>query len=274
MNTCCDDKPSNGNANVPPVSWCAGNYTLTYDKGRVVKVPIASPIQDGVYQNPTITMQDGCVVAIEQGTNVVYSACDPCATPPTPPVVDPTAIDGNACNLTSLSDAGLLTLLFTGTNSCISLTGCGTYVSPLTAAIIRSPDAGNALECRPNGLFVANPSATSGANFNNCGIVIENGLVLALPSPFQPILDLISSDGTVLIDRNPSNPCLVDLRAIPQDLINIDSTKAFQYDNVGLLPNPPVGNGIGIVGTVNPRDVYVFVDSFGWTQMNGVTVTL
>ena len=171
-------------------------------------------------------------------------------------------------------DDGLLTMLFTGANSCIRLTGCGTTGSPLIAAPIISPDAGNAVECRGNGLFVADPNATSGANFNNCGIIIQNGLVVSLPSPFQPVLEIVSGDGTVLIDRDPANPCLVDLRAIPEDLINIDSTRAFQYDNVGLLPNPPVGNGIGIVGTVNPRDVYVFVDNFGWTQMTGVTVTV
>jgi hypothetical protein len=274
MTTCCDDKPSNGNAVVPPVSWCAGNYTLTYDKGRVVKVPSSSPIENGVYVNPTITMQDGCIVAIEAGTNVLYSACDPCATPAPPPVDGGIAIDGNVCNLSSLSTDGLLTMLFLGPNSCIALSGCGTYTSPLVAAPIISPDSGNAVECRGNGLFVANPNATSGANFNNCGIVIANGLVVTLPFPFEPVLEIVSSDGTVLINRAPANPCLVDLRAIPVDLINIESSRAFQYDNVGLLPNPPVGNGIGVVGTVNPRDVYLFVDNFGWTQLTGVTVTI
>lgn len=276
MNTCCPEPQNGGNANVPPVSWCAGNYTLTYDKGRVIKVPRAEKIEDGIYTNPTITMQDGCVVAIEQGTNVVYSACDPCVTPVTPPDGGSVTLSGDACNLTvETSGDGLLTQLFVGMNTCIRLTGCGVAANPLTAEPIISPDAGNALECRGNGLFVANPSATTGANFVGCGIVIQNGLITTLPLPFQPVLTLVSSDGSMIITRDAANPCLVDLQAVPQDLVTVSaSARGYQYNTVGDLPPTPIGNGIAVVGAANPRDAYVYIDTFGWAQLVGVTVNL
>lgn len=274
MSACCDEKPGNGNANVPPVSWCAGNYALTYDKGRVVKLPIPNPIPDGIYTNPTITLQDGCIVSIENGDNVLYSACDPCATPVVPPDPGAVAIDGNACNLSSESSEGILTLLFTGMNSCVALAGCGTYLSPLTASLIISPDAGNAVECRPNGLYVADPSATSGASFIGCGITISNGLVVELPLPFQPVLSLISSDASVLISRDPSNPCIVDIRANADTILDVNTSRAYQFDTVGDLTPTPNGNGLAVVGTVNPRDVYLYVDQAGWRQMVGVTVNV
>lgn len=267
MNGCCDDTPTVTPAPQAAVSWCAGNFTLTYKDGRVTRSPRLPAVADGVYPNATVTMVGGCVTAIAPGTNVVYSACDPCVTPAPPPGVATVPIDGNACNLSTFSAIdGLLTLLVTANSSCIFFSGCGNTVSPLTAIPIISPDMGNAVQCRPNGLFVQDPSATTGANFSGCGIVITNGLVTALPLPFAPILNLVSSDGSVIATQNPMFPCQWDLSAV-QDPPSPVTSQALSVANAGSLPPAGGGNGFAAVGAVNPRNVYMFVVGFGWTQM-------
>lgn len=266
-NGCCDDVPAVPAAPAPVVSWCAGNQTLTFAKGKITPTPRLPAIVDGIYQNATVTMVGGCITAIAAGTNVVFSACDPCVTPAPPPVVATVPIDGNACNLSTFSSVdGLLTLLVASNSNCIFFSGCGNAASPLTAVPIISPDVGNAVQCRPNGLFVQDPSGTTGANFSGCGIVITNGRVTALPLPFAPILNLVSSDGSVIATQNPAFPCQWDLSAV-QDPPSPVTSQALSVATTGALPPAGGGNGFAAVGTVNPRNVYMFVVGFGWTQM-------
>lgn len=267
MTGCCDDIPATPPAIVPPVSWCAGNFTYTFDKGRVVTLPRLPAIADGVYPNATITMVGGCITSIAPGTNIVYSACDPCATPVTPPAPSPIVIDGNSCNLTSDGMDGLVTLLVTGNSNCIALNGCGTAASPLNATPIISTDAGNSLQCRGNGLFVPDPSATTGVDFTGCGIQITNGLITALPLPFAPILNLVSTDGTMLLTQSALDPCTWDLSAIPDPTI-VQASQAFRFDTTAELPPQPTGsNGWAAIGAANPREVWMFVQGFGWRQL-------
>lgn len=276
---CCDETPAllQPSPKNPAVEWCAGNFTYRFKDGKVTPVPRTPKIEDGIYTNPTIQMVNGCIVSIVNGDSVLYSACDPCGTPVVPPVQLPPAIDGNTCNLLSTGTDGLLTLLYTQNSSCIAFNGCGTFGSPLNASPIISSDVGNSLECRPNGLFVPNPSATSGANFFGCGIQIANGLVTQLPLPFQPVLNLTSSDGSVIITRDPTSPCTVNLSANPDPSVpNLTSTTQgmIVVSATANLPNPPVvNNWMAAVGAANPRDVYVYVPStLSWVQLLGVTV--
>lgn len=277
MSRCCDDVPAllQPPQKSPPVEWCAGNFTYRFKDGKVTPIPRTPTIQDGTYTNATIRTVNGCIVEIASGPNTVYSACDPCADPVPPPPPTPIDIDGNACNLSSVSSDGLLTQLITGVSSCFMFTGCGTAASPLMGVPTISTDVGNALECRPSGLFVANPSATSGVNFIGCGIEIQNGLVVALPLPFQPVLDVTSVDGSVIITR-PSQ-CVIDLQSVPvptpPNLTNA-TQGMIVVANTGNLPNPPIiNNWMAAVGAANPRDVYVFVPgTLLWAQLLGVTV--
>ncbi len=267
-NGCCDDTPAVVPAPQAAVSWCAGNFTLTYKDGRVTRTARLPAVVDGVYPNATVTMVGGCITAIAPGTNVVYQACDPCATPIPPPPGITIPVDGNVCNLSTFSLVdGLLTLLVSGDSNCIALNGCGTGASPLTATPIISTDVGNALECRGNGLFVPDPSATVGVSFSGCGIQITNGIVTALPLPFAPILNLISTDGTMLLTQGAGDPCTWDLSAIPDPTI-LQASQAFRFDTTAELPPQPTGsNGLAAIGAVNPRDVWMFVLGFGWRQM-------
>lgn len=274
MNECCTGPTPAPPAKIPPVEFCAGNFTMVYQDGRLVKMPRSPAIPDGVYANPTITMVGGCITAIEQGTNVQYSECDPCATPVPPPPTQSIPIDGSGCNLLINGSDGLLATIITTPSSCIGFSGCGTAGSPLQAFPIISPDAGNALQCRPNGLFAPDPSSTVGANANTCGIIIQNGLIVQLPLPFQPVLS-ISADpsGSVTVTQDPLNPCHYTIGggafsggSIP----GITLTKGIKQFNLSTdLPADPSIAGFfwGAVGAANPRQLWGFIDGVGWRQV-------
>jgi hypothetical protein len=273
MTDCCST-PTTPPARIPPVEFCVGNYTMVYQDGRMVKVPRQPKIADGVYVNPTITMVDGCVVAIEAGTAVLYSECDPCATPaPTPPPAT-IAIDGSGCNLVSNGPSGLIAALVTTPSSCISFSGCGTAGAPLQAAPIISPDAGNALECRPNGLYSASAAPPSGVNFVGCGITVTNGLITALPLPFQPVLEIVADpNGSVTVTRDATNPCRVTIGGgafSGGDIPGFVLTKGIKLFAASTdLPADPSVDGFywGAVGAANPRQLWGFVDGSGWRQI-------
>jgi hypothetical protein len=276
MTECCPTPPATPPAKIPPVEFCTGNYTIVFQDGRMVKVPRLPAIPDGVYLNPTLTLVDGCITKVETGTNVVYSACDPCVTPVAPPTPDTVVIDGSACNMTMLGPDGLLTQLAVAQTSCIAVAGCGTAASPLAISPIISPDADNALQCRANGLFVdaGLGGCPGGANFAGCGIVITNGCITQLPLPFQPILNLYNDDGTMTIDRDVANPCTVRLRATTADIPSLNASTP-RVDNVAALPVTTTQNGFAVVGVgPGPGNLYTFVTTIGWLQVNGATVTL
>lgn len=273
MNECCIDETTPP-AKIPPVEFCAGNFTLVYQDGRLVKQPRSPAIADGVYVNPTLTMVGGCITAIEQGTNVQYSECDPCATPVPPPTPATIPIDGSGCNLLINGPDGLLATLITTPSSCIGFSGCGTPTSPLQAFPIISPDAGNTLTCRANGLYATNPASGSGVNYVGCGITITNGLVTALPLPFNPVLEIVADpSGSVTVSQDPNNPCRYTIGggafsggSIP-GLVLTKGIK--QFDLVTDLPVDPTINGFfwGAVGVANPRALWGFIDGIGWRQI-------
>jgi hypothetical protein len=265
MTRCCDDTPAllQPPPRTPPVEWCAGNFTYRFKDGKVTPIPRTPAIVDGVYTNPVIKMIGGCIESIQNGDSVIYSACDPCAPTPVPPPPTPLEIDGAACNLASVGPDGLLVQLYTAFTSCIQINGCGTPGSPLTAAPIISSDPGNSLECRPNGLFVPDPSATVGVNSVSCGIVIQNGLVTQLPLPFNPVLAVTSIDGSVVVVRNA---CSIDLAVNTLSGAGL-VLQILNYDTVGDLPTTNAAVPIATVGTVNPRRVFFFVSGFGWREV-------
>jgi hypothetical protein len=285
MSGCCDDAGNNGNGTVaptiPPVTWCDLKRNYSFVNGRVVPSGRQDAVADGIYVNPTITVQNGCIAAIQSGTSILYSECDPCAGgQPPPPTPTPIPIDGDGCNLAELTGNGLLVKLVTAPSSCFAFQGCGTPISPLQVLPIISPDAGNTLQCRANGLFVPTPTNAGGVNFTGCGIQITNGIVTALPLPFQPILDIqVDPSSSITVVRSPGNPCLVTIGGGGLGgggLPNVTLTKGIrQYDTVGDLPADPSLAGFywGAVGAANPRALWGFVDGIGWREIQDSTAS-
>lgn len=258
----------------PPVEWCAGNRILRWDGKRITERPRVDPIVDGVYANATLQMQGGCIEAISEGTAVVYSACDPCVTPVTPPP-DPAAItlSGDSCNLSTLDGSDqLLTQLFAvPVSTCIALSGCGTSFSPLQIGLNISPDPGNSLQCRANGLFSSNVASNAGANYSGCGIVIQNGLITQLPLPFQPVLSITSADGSILCVRSVDG-CSFDLSNVAiGDGSGFSAGQILNYNTSADLPTTNAVLPVATVGTVNPRQLWIFVTGFGWREVQDST---
>jgi len=283
MKDCCDPPAAllQPNYNSPAVEWCANNAIYRYKDHRITVIPSSSPIKDGVYTNATLRFEGGCIVEVTTGANVVYSACDPCGDNPIPTPTNGVILSGNSCNLSTFENTNeLVTLLYTTPSACIMLTGCGTPASPLQANPQISSLAGNQLSCQADGLFVPPPNGTIGVNFAGCGIEIENGLVTFLPLPFQPVLNLYNTDGSVLIQRDADNPCNVRLTALLSDqianLVGSGLGGALTANAPGDLTNPPQNvNFMAVVGVANPRDVYMYVvASAQWVQLLGVTVNL
>lgn len=267
MNDSCQLPSAAPTVASPPVEWCAGNKVIRWENGRITERPRTSPIPDGTYANATLVMSGGCIDTITEGTNVVFSACDPCAVPPPPPPTVDIPISAEACNLTTIApDGGLLTTLTViPTSNCLGATGCGTTISPLLLDLRISPDPGNSLQCRSNGLFASNVPATSGVNFIGCGISIQNGLWTALATPFAPVLDIISSDGSVTINR-PSD-CVVDITGAVLSPGGVGNLVITNYNTSADLPTTNAANPVATVGTVNPRQLWIFVTGFGWRQV-------
>ena len=252
----------------PPIEWCAGNKILRWDGARITERPRVDPIPDAVYSNATIQTQGGCIVTISEGTAVVYAACDPCVTPVTPPTPTTVDLSGDSCNLTMFDGSGaLLTQLFAvPVSTCVALSGCGTSYSPLQIGLNLSPDAGNSLQCRANGLYASNVAANVGVNFAGCGIIIQNGLVTQLPLPFQPVLDITSTDGSILVVRSVGG-CVIDLSDSGIGGTGSVSTVILNYDTVADLPTTNAVLPIATVGTVNPHRLFIFVTGFGWREV-------
>lgn len=258
-------------ASATPATFCTLNQSVTVPDAVVTaRVPA---IADGIYSNATITVAGGCISAISSGNAVLYSECDPCAgTTPTPPPVTIT-VDPDPCNLTSNGPNGLLSRLFTTNSSCMTISGCGTLTSPLQVNPIISPTPGNGLTCTPNGLYVAaGGGGGGGVNYTGCGITVSNGLITALPLPYQPVLEIAAEPGcSITVQRDPGNLCKYIIgncgSTDPFTFVLVKGTR--QYDTVGDLPADPSTTGFyfAAVGTTNPRSFYAFVDGLGWKEV-------
>jgi hypothetical protein len=132
-------------------------------------------LPDGVYTNATITVENGCIIAVEQGTPFLYQPDSCCATPgeggggeggldgpPGPPGAAATVNVGTVSSLPPAS-APTITNVGTPTNAILNF------------AIPRGED----------GIDGATPT---GVTDNTAGIDIVAGSVQALPLTWPPVL--------------------------------------------------------------------------------------
>lgn len=168
-------------------TWVTGPWRYTQDTtGCVTREAVGTAIEDGVYANPTITMQDGFVVAITPGESLrvtppaLCGASQVAVTPGSVPLMD-----GSSCNLSTVVNSRVLTRLFTETapGSALSITGCGTEASPLVFDVALPADAG-------------------GATFQSCGINIQAGRVVAFAAPIMAVTTAPGSGLTATLDTN------------------------------------------------------------------------
>lgn len=250
----------------PPQEWTCGGWRYTEVDGCLSRTRLVGVMTDGVYQNATITITNGCISAVSSGTNVVQQRPLPCLVSggTTPPSPAPISIHPNSCNLTENTSQGILTRgYFDILGSNVGISGCGTATSPwvLTADY---PDVGSTfVPLWRNGVSVQTPIVnpvvgvtsntlsvsintsgvlsvnTEGADVNSCGVVIEDGLVKSFGGFVKSIAFPSGSGFTAAYD--PSNctvtitpPASQSLQQIPNVLINDDGTQYVMYGGFSL----------------------------------------
>jgi hypothetical protein len=119
---------------------CVGNFTLAYDGECMTVTPRADPIPDGTWG--LMTFVDGCIVRVDPAPVPSYTPDDCCA-PASSDINPPAAVmvSPDPCNLTSLTPAGLLTLLSVRQGAGVKITGCGTTTDPLTISAVAQSGA-------------------------------------------------------------------------------------------------------------------------------------
>jgi hypothetical protein len=150
-------------------------------------------LADGTYENATVRVLNGKVVAVTAGTRVVTTPADPCATaggdtggPAT------VALSDDPCNLTTQVGGELLTQVFAEGAGATSVTGCGTLDDPL---VINTP-----------------VPEVSGVTVDSCGVEIENGLVKAWSSFIKQV---VFDPATCLSAQYNPTTCTITVTKIP-----------------------------------------------------------
>jgi hypothetical protein len=175
-----------------PQEWSCGGWLYKELDGCTTRTRLAGVLPDGVYQNATITMTNGCISAVASGTNVLQSRPEPCATAggsvtPAPDVT----ISPAPCNILSGSASALfagVTVNQAGQN--ITVTGCGSASSPFVFSY-NSVSTINSISSTTLSVLTASGTATIntvGANYNKCGTVIESGIVKTYADTIKTII--------------------------------------------------------------------------------------
>ncbi len=164
--------PATTPAACPSTTWVAGPWRYTQDgAGCLSREAVGSPILDGTYANPRITMQGGHIVAIEAGPAPVLVPPALCGeqaagTPGTSTIL----LSTDPCNLMTMV-AGRYSArayLEAASGTPLTITGCGTSADPFR--------------------FTINlPSAPSGGTFVGAGIQFTNGLMQQFALPVMSV---------------------------------------------------------------------------------------
>lgn len=195
-----------------PQEWTCGGWLYKEVDGCTTRTRLVGVLPDGIYTNPVITLSNGCISRIENGSAVVQMRPNPCTTTSgggggtTPATV---TVNPSNCNLTSSGALGLLTnVTFDQVTSNVSVTGCGTATNPFILTAPTNTGGGTGAVTYKCGIAVQTPLSTpvdgitfdsavsnvvsasygaagtckakitfSGADYDSCGIKISKGIV-------------------------------------------------------------------------------------------------
>lgn len=153
------------------------------------------PLPDGVYSNATVTVENGCIIQVEEGEPLVYRpdiCCDtpshgggganddPCDCPPGEPGQDATIAIGAVSTVDPDATA--------------TVTNVGTPSNAILNIEI------------PRGQPGQDSDSVIGETDDRGGIEIENGVVKSLPSTWPPVLYVIGETDNVEVQLLFSTP--------------------------------------------------------------------
>lgn len=186
MATCLPDPQSNGSAapaSCAPVSFNAGNYTISYDGSCMSKRKRTGVVPDGWYER--VRIEDGVIVEAQETSAEQVIIENPCAVGGSS--ADGTvAVSPDLCNLSTMDSTGaILTRLGINSGSFMRLSGCGSMTSPIEIDVDINA--------------VKSEVLAGGVNFNACGFDIRDGVVQSF---LAPILNIRSNNPGLQIIRN------------------------------------------------------------------------
>lgn len=221
------------------LTYSSGGWTYTEVDGCTSRVRNEGLMVDGVYSNAIVTVFDGEVVNVQQGSNVLQQRPEPCssAAGSTPTPTSTTALSTAPCNLlTGPSTALYAGVVVNQAGSNIAITGCGTAVSPFT---FNSGNIGVGSITTTN-LSVTNVSGavtlnTSGVNNSTCGYNIVDGQVRTWTNP---ITTLVAGRGVSVAQTAAGVNCswTVDTKNDNKTIVGVSCGSAFVNPASGALP--------------------------------------
>jgi hypothetical protein len=176
-----------------PQEWTCGGWLYKELDGCTTRTRLVGVLPDGVYQNATITMTNGCISAVANGTNVLQSRPEPCSTAGGSVTPAPTGITLSPapCNILSGTASALfagVTVNQVGQN--ITVNGCGSAASPFVFSY-NSVSTINSISSTTLSILNTSGAATIntvGTNYSKCGTVIQSGIVKTYSDTIKTII--------------------------------------------------------------------------------------
>jgi hypothetical protein len=161
-----------------PMSFCAGNYTITFDGQCLTKTRRANAIPDGTYKNADVSIEDGCITALSEGTPSSTVLAGPCTTTPGGGIGTTPTIATGSCNLLSDTGSGLQARAVLVAYPPLSVTGCGSAAQPWVMEF--------------------DGASIGGVDVDSCGYKATGGIFTQW---VDPVTNVINGDGSLLISK-------------------------------------------------------------------------
>lgn len=166
-----------------PYDYTCGDWTVTTDeKGCTTRTRTSQNLVTGTYTNATVTVANGCVTHVSNGSQVLQQRPEPCTVIGGTPAPTPTVeVSPSPCNLISATLLGIYAgVSFNQVGQNISVTGCGTPSSPLVLSTtldtgVTSVSSSSLTVVTVPGGIVSVDSV--GATYDKCGTKITSGIV-------------------------------------------------------------------------------------------------
>lgn len=157
-----------------------------------------------------------------------------------------TQLVGNDCQTYVVQETPLVVV----DSDCIDLTASGDFGHTLTADIIVSPDAGNTVECRANGLFAGDSTVVVGGDTDCIEVTVVEGPADTFTVTADPVISPNTGNQIDCIGNGLFVPKAAGLEVL--DTATVDLTLSAGVLHADVIISPNAGNII----TAQPNGIY------------------
>lgn len=220
-----------------PQEWSCGGWLYKEVDGCTTRSRLAGVMPDGTYTNPTVTVLNGCISSVVNGSNVLQSRPEPCSTNSgSAPTASAVTISPAPCNLLSGNSTNLfagITLNQAGSN--IQVLGCGSPTSPFTFNYTGDTGVG-VLSSSNLSLTVIGANVavnTIGANYTGCGYSIVDGQMRTWT---PPITNIVAGLGVKVTTNLATCSATIEVQDTSKTINGISCSGTFFDPALGILP--------------------------------------